>query len=127
MNTAFWIWLYLAIEDLTTVACFAVTTVYLIWLIAVAISLDTYDKEEKATRMLYFKSVLKRMWIPAVFIVLVTLVPTRDDLKYIIGGAVVVGAASAASDIKGMQELPENLVNAANAFLSGVAEEGTVP
>lgn len=52
-------------------------------------------------------------WIPVVFIILNLLIPSRDDLKYIIGGAAIVSLA----DVKGVEELPENLVKAANEFL----------
>lgn len=55
--------------------------------------------------------------------VLTLFYPTQNDLKYIIGGAVVWNGIEAAADIEGIERLPENLVNAANSFLENVSEK----
>jgi hypothetical protein len=49
--------------------------------------------------------------------------PSKHDLKYIIGGSLVVNGVKAASDIEGVEKLPENLVNAMNIFLEKAVEE----
>ena len=45
--------------------------------------------------------------------------PSKESIAYIIGGATVWNVAK----MEEVQELPENLVNAANTFLKGVAKE----
>lgn len=55
--------------------------------------------------------------------VLFAFYPSQNDLKYIIGGALVWNGAQAASEIEGVQKLPENLVGAMNHFLEQVQEK----
>lgn len=47
-------------------------------------------------------------------LLLVVVVPSKDDMKYIIGGGL---AWMAIENVEGLAELPQNLINAANAFL----------
>lgn len=70
-----------------------------------------------------YKLIPKKTILFAVF--LVCLYPSKDDLKYIIGGSLVINGVQAASDIdiEGVEKLPENLVNAMNVFLEKAVEE----
>jgi len=43
--------------------------------------------------------------------------------KQYIGGALAINGIQSASEIEGIQDLPENLVNATNHFLKEIAEE----
>ena len=54
--------------------------------------------------------------------ILTCIYPSKDDLKYIIGGAVVWGGIERTADIEGINQLPENLVGAANRFLEDLNE-----
>ena len=53
------------------------------------------------------------------------LVPSKDDIKVIIAGGLVWKAGQSVSEIDGISELPENIVNAMNAFLEGVESDGS--
>jgi len=64
----------------------------------------------------YFKKWLPfKIIIP--IIVCLSLVPSKDDMKLIIGGALAINGVQAAANIEGVEQLPENLVGAMNHFL----------
>jgi hypothetical protein len=61
--------------------------------------------------------------IPLVSTTLLLAYPTKDDLKWIVGGAIVWNSAEGVANIKGVDKLPENLVGAANYFLESIYKE----
>jgi hypothetical protein len=61
--------------------------------------------------------------IVLLLIILGALYPDQDDLKFIIGGALVWNGIEYASDIEGVDKLPENIVNSMNHFLESIVEE----
>jgi len=70
-------------------------------------------------------SIIGKIPKKTVFLLLVIIwaYPSKDDLKYIIGGSLVINGAQAASDIEGVEKLPENLVNAMNVFLEKAVKD----
>jgi hypothetical protein len=68
------------------------------------------DKEEK-------KAILKflRVLVPLSFVLSVVsfILPTKDDIPFILGGAIVLSA----SENEEINKLPDNLARAANQFL----------
>ena len=68
---------------------------------------------------------IKSKLIIAPFIVLSLLsvfVPSKDDVKTIIAGGLAWKAGQSVSEIDGINELPENIINAMNSFLIGIDE-----
>jgi len=112
MSEAIIIWLYLSLGNL--VNGFIITSIIGgIVLPFIMLIMWAYEEDEK----------LKLTWIYApkkTFLVLLLLYlfyPSKDDLKYIIGGAVAWNGIEAAQDIEGVEKLPENVVGAMNHFL----------
>jgi hypothetical protein len=52
---------------------------------------------------------------------LVVLIPSKEDVKFIIGGGLMWKGVTSISDIEGISELPENLVSAANVYLEQIS------
>lgn len=67
----------------------------------------------------------KRKLVVIPFIILSLLsvfVPSKDDVKTIIAGGLAWKAGQSVSEIDGINELPENIINAMNSFLIGIDE-----
>ena len=116
MNEAIIIWLYLSLGNLfgggLLIAIVCVTVVAL-FAFAIYESERSHDEPDAG---FYIKKYYPLKTV--IFICVVTIFyPSKDDLKYIIGGAIVWNTIESAKDIEGIDKLPENLVNAANHFL----------
>ena len=116
MNEAIIIWLYLSLgnlfggEFLLFISC-----VTAIALFVLALYQGERSRDEP-TAGFYIKKYYPLKTV--IFICVLTIFyPSKDDLKYIIGGAIVWNTIESAKDIEGIDKLPENLVNAANHFL----------
>ena len=116
MNEAIIIWLYLSFiklfggELLVFISCVTVVALFAFAVYESARSDDEPDAGFYIKKYYPLKTVI--------FICVVTIFyPSKDDLKYIIGGAIVWNTIESAKDIEGIDKLPENLVNAANHFL----------
>ena len=123
MSEAILIWVYLSLGNFVTI-----WTVFLIFLIlgggvTAFIICAIEDSLEPLTN--FIDKV--KPYLPIKTMVVMTLIsiayPSKEDLKYIIGGALVVNGAQAASEIEGIEKLPKNLVNAMNVFLEKSVEE----
>lgn len=69
----------------------------------------------------------KKLKIPVLIFICIgacipMLVPDKEDIKWIIGGTLAVEAAKGATQLEGIDKLPQNLVDAMNAFLEQVSE-----
>ena len=64
----------------------------------------------------YFKTI---GWFVGLSFLFTSLYPSKDDLKFILGGYVV----SSITAIEGVKALPEKIVKAANVFLEGLGDE----
>tara|TARA_R110000803_G_scaffold8609_5_gene27601 strand:+ start:1959 stop:2357 length:399 start_codon:yes stop_codon:yes gene_type:complete len=130
MSTAFLIWAYLSLGSLVS------ATVVILVLFGVAYGLafammgyeTDFGDEERGSHYknelrqynklkAMFPTVLKTFMV---VIFVAALYPSKDDLKYIIGGTAVVAAVN----VEGFSELPENVVEAANSFLEDITEKG---
>ncbi len=131
MNEAFLIWIYLilgnVLELATVIICIA-TGCFLLFVIFGALErIDVSDHNKDKWKN--YRGMIKSTWAQmpikttALFVVIILAYPSREELKYIIGGSLAVNGAKAASDIEGVDKLPKNLVNAMNLFLEKAAEE----
>ena len=116
MNEAIIIWLYLSLGNLfgggllISIGCVTV----MVLLVSGLYQGEKSSKEPDA--IVYIKKYYPFKTV--IFICVLTIFyPSKDDLKYIIGGAIVWNTIESAKDIDGIDKLPENLVNAANHFL----------
>lgn len=134
MSEAILIWLYLGLGNLLPnllLVSLVVAVPFFVILGASAAHSEmgqSTHSGDKSVIALYNK--LIRLVKPVVvtlvlLLVAVSLYPSKDDLKWIIGGALVWNGASAASNIEGIEKLPKNTVDAMNHFLEsiGKAEE----
>ena len=64
----------------------------------------------------YWKRGIKYLGIPLVVGMLLSLAPDEKQVKFLAGGYVV-------TNVDGIAELPENIVESANAFLKSIADE----
>ena len=82
------------------------------------VQLDGFAKEQEIFKEDFKRLVLrKRYFLIIGFMVLFTvLVPSKEDMKIIIGGSV----AYQLTEIEGVENLPKNLVGAANRFLEEI-------
>jgi len=58
----------------------------------------------------YGKRYTRYMWIFGTIWIIGLLIPTQDQMKYVVGGYVV-------TNVEGIQDLPKNVMGAANKFL----------
>lgn len=75
------------------------------------VNINLLIKHKKPFYMLFFSMVF-----------LLLIIPNEGDLKRIIGGTIVVESIRGASEIEGIENLPQNLVDAANVFLEGLKD-----
>ena len=126
MNEAIFIWLYLSVGSLVGV----IEAVLVILVVASVVAafftpIICMETDKSVSELLsgVYKYAPKKALLLALF--LVCLYPSKDDLKYIIGGSLVINGVQAASDIEGVEKLPENLVNAMNVFLEKAVNDNT--
>jgi len=87
----------------------------------------TAKRDSHARLSCKIKSMVKNkiIVIPFVFLCILTVfLPSKDDVKTIIAGGIAWKAGQNVSEVDGISELPENIVNAMNSFLIGI-EEGS--
>ncbi len=131
MNEAFLIWIYLilgnVLEFATVIICIATGCSLLFVIFGALERIDVSDHNKDKWKN--YRGMIKSTWAQmpikttALFVVIILAYPSREELKYIIGGSLAVNSAKAASDIEGVDKLPKNLVNAMNLFLEKAAEE----
>jgi len=86
-----------------------------------------YDSTEKRDSHKALKGKLiklisrKLLLVPFIVLSLLSVfLPSKDDVKTIIAGGLAWKAGRSVSEIEGISELPENIVNAMNSFLIGI-------
>ena len=115
MNEAIIIWLYLSLGNLFGGAWLLFCGGFSLSVLSLWIESDSFDSDDSFV-IFYLKKYYPLKTV--IFICLLSIFyPSKDDLKYIIGGAIVWNTIESAKDIEGIDKLPENLVNAANHFL----------
>lgn len=134
MSTAFLIWAYLAVGKLNSVldplAGIGIIAIVIVGIIHIVVKFSVDEaspkKFEEALKLMSNFTKSKLLWSIIVLNVLLTVTyPSKEDLKWIIGGVVTVGTIKSVSDIKGANELPANIVGAMNRFLEGVNGDTT--
>jgi hypothetical protein len=131
MNEAILIYLYLVLGSLIEVMLFAGVIGSVAWgFLFIGSDGDlVFDQTEEGTGEYKMQRGLN-LFGKLSIIVLITgsllavLYPDKDDLKWIIGGAIVWNGAETASQMESVQRLPDNLVNAANHFLESIEDTG---
>lgn len=120
--TGILIWLYLILGKLSGVLI-ALLIIYSILFIIVTINYasiaDIYDREstEFIEAKNAFNKLLNQWKSVTIAILLIITYPSIDNLKLIIGGAVAIEVIQ---NTEGLDKLPQNIVNAVNAFLEGI-------
>lgn len=132
MFEAFIIWLYLSIgsvlQILNLITTIALVLIGISFIFTFLVS-EVGSPDDKNMYNVYqkVKSLFKPVFISFLVVVCLKAVyPDKEDLKWIIGGALVWNGVQAASDIEGVRELPQNTVDAMNHFLKSIQEEGEV-
>lgn len=120
MNEAIYIWLYLSLGKILHPAVVYLTLIITPFIMFMSGMVLTDDPTRSLVRTV--KNFPRKTAI--VWILLCCIYPSTEDLKYIIGGALVINGVEAAKDIEGVSELPANMVGAMNHFLESVTEEG---
>lgn len=130
MTTAFLIWAYLGLGNFI-IAMWVITVFtsigFVFWYVRRLINIDyntprleepaAYAELHKKARSIYpYKTLF-------VFILITTFYPSISDLKYIIGGTVLIEGGKMIADSKEAQKLPDNIIKAANTFLTKVNDE----
>ena len=134
MNEAIMIWLYLSLGGVVKLATLAICCALAFFCtFALFNALVTSDigccSNDYNDRWVNYRLRIKMIWgkMPTktiiLFVIIILAYPSKDDLKYIIGGSLVINGAQAASDIEGVEKLPENLVNAMNVFLEKAVKD----
>jgi len=125
MSEAILIWLYLSLGNIFSGgALIVICGALFIWLFFGSMIMSTeLDKSAEEVMDVHKKYVPFKLILLIAF--LTALYPSKDDLKYIIGGSLVINGVQAASDIEGVEKLPENLVNAMNVFLEKAVDDNT--
>lgn len=59
----------------------------------------------------------RALWIIIPLLVMAVGVPSKSDIKFIIGGSVALSVGEEFIGAKGIENLPSNIIDAANAFL----------
>jgi len=117
MTTALLIWAYISVGNLLT----SVSVIVIVFLVLVSVFgiVGTIVDGGVPETIKEFKHKGKVGLVVFMWLLLTAMYPSTDDLKFILGGTAIV----AMSQVDGVSELPENLVNAANSFLEGVTEK----
>ena len=127
MTEALLIWAYISVGNVVNVIkfMFAMSPVIILgYLMFYTIpSASNYTKDRSLSKGLSNLYTFAPKKTIIALLALMLIYPTPKDLQYIIGGAVVINGVQAASDIEGIDQLPENLVNAANEFLKSLPKE----
>jgi hypothetical protein len=125
MNEAIFIWVYLSVGNIVGVLNFVLSISTVFFLVAVLFSpiiVEDSDLESFSDFVCVIKNHIPIKTI-ILALLIVVLYPSKEDMKYIIGGSIAINGVQAADDIKGAKELPENLINAMNHFLKETQKE----
>lgn len=131
MNEAILIWLFLSVGKLVNFAVLSVALLTFAWsgvTLILAIGTDCGTEDDCHDWAIGGYNKLVKSWKTVFVTVVVTqslasFYPSRDDLKWIIGGAVVWNVAEAGVESEELQALPDNVLGAMNHFLESVQEE----
>lgn len=117
MSEFIYIWLYTVVQNLATFS-------FILLLVGATLMMFLYffaalenEAEELTATLKPYKA-----WVISLFLVAAVsnvLVPSKDDVKMIVGG----GLAWKATQLESVQALPDNLVNALNFFLENIGED----
>lgn len=118
METAIIIYLYFTVMSILDTCLFILGAILLGFLlrgIAYAAIEDKWpDKDSLVSKG------IKRIGIPFIVILMIhTFLPSLTTIKYMIGGTAVM----AASELDGIEKLPQNVIDLANEFLEATKEE----
>ena len=126
MSEFIWIYVYTVLDGLST---FSVASLWFggVCLLIIGLTYAASFDDVFETGADYGKRI-SAMFKPFIFFMIIcvlvsVLVPSKDDLKFIIGGGLAWKGIDAAKDIEGINELPENLVGAVNHFLKEIQED----
>ena len=115
MNTAIYIYLYIVFGNIVNASVSIAISGFVMACLYHFFACEIAEGEDKL--LPHIK--LHAFFIKSFFVITILLsafYPTKDDLKFIIGWYVV----SEATEIKGVKELPENIVSAINTFLENI-------
>ena len=120
MSEAFLIWLYLSLGALIENTMVMLIVVITFWFMGYA----TFYTDGMQNRNTKVETNMKRTsCVILVSILLSSFYPSKDELKWIIGGAVVWNVAEAGVQSEELQALPDNVLGAMNHFLESVQDE----
>ncbi len=131
MSEALLIWLYMGLGNLLVVFFWLASILligYFIILFVLGVmssfgSSNSYTYEGETKQYNKLITYLKPLLISsAIVFSLHAIYPDKEDLKWIIGGALVWNGVQAASDVEGIEKLPDNTIKAMNHFLESISE-----
>lgn len=134
MSEAILIWLYLSFGSVIFVISYITIFTSVAYYIVLGLLgfLSDFGKNDsefyqsERNNYLTLRKLFKSVSLTTVVIVcLGSLYPSKEDLKWIIGGALVWNGVEAASDLEGVNDLPQNTLEAMNHFLKSIQEEET--
>lgn len=127
MIEAIWIWLYLSLEKVIEAGGILSLILIFIFFLCWVSYIEERDKDKKEQGQTSSIRYIKLSSASLVFfIILDAFYPTKEDLAWIIGGAVAWNGATLALESQGAKQLPENVINAMNYFLESIQEEEPV-
>lgn len=119
MNTALLIWAYLSLGSIL------MTLTIVASVVGIMMIMGTIGYSCETNSFAWLKEIPHKFKVAMFYLTLMLFsaaYPSQDDLKFIIGGAAVVGL----TQVEGVSELPENLMAVANQFLEGIVVEDVV-
>ncbi len=118
MNEAILIWLYISISDAITSA----VVVSFVALVASGFSILTFwvNEDDTATATMWAKRAAI-VWVS--FLFMSSFIPSKEDIKYIIGGAAVWNSAEYLASSEEAKQIPDNILKAMNSFLEETQKE----
>jgi len=119
LGVGYLVYLVTSISSIST-AIFVITTLILAIIGFIIFMEVVVDEREDSNLVKYSKLIMKKV-VPVMIISVVakTVLPSKDDLKYIIGGATIYGI----TQVDGVEKLPKNVVDAMNKFLEDLKED----
>ncbi len=127
MNEAIIIWLYLSLNGVFKIAALISTLVLAVATIFYAINWCCLNIDEDKDAEKYLEAVKTKkhyLFILPIFVLMVNqMIPSKDELKYIIGGAAVWNAGKMVIENDEAKRLPNNVLEAANSLLDRIKEE----
>ena len=131
MSEAIVLYLYLALGGVVTALMTLAVVVLIVYgALYIGLALDSNlgretNREKRPTsEARAFKSVDRYRDKVVVFLVFVALAvsfyPSKEDLKWIVGGALLINGVQ---NIEGIERVPQNTINALNGFLGSLDKE----